>query len=323
MPRHPSIEDLGEPALKVAGLQVWVHGRAHPDEAWLRVTAHCGGAGASVFTTGSILEVTDLVRFGKQCALLREGKVERAVLESYEDDLSGLIDSPDSTGHLRLRVEISPDPLRQKHAFEFEIDQSYLPGLIRQCRDLGRKYPARKVKSAEVMHGTQVERAGTRMVQVPRPTQRPWTFRLIAAFLTVSILLMLAGQTMSVFDYDLTVRLGLQESLGEVGEHGVQVNRAFGAGDTIVYIPLMVASLIGLWRRKRWALLTTAAVFGVSAYWSVTITSMLAFLPGVPGYTLRPGAGLWLFVGAYAVIGVWGLFYLMLRGDALVGRSER
>ena len=103
-----------------------------------------------------------------------------------------------------------------------------------------------------------------------------------------------------------------------MGEFGVQVNRAFGAGDTVVYIPLMVVSLAGLLLKKRWSLLTTAAAVGVSVYWSVTVSFILAFLPGVPGYTLVPGLEYWLFLGAYMAFGGWGLFYLIVRGDALL-----
>lgn len=148
---------------------------------------------------------------------------------------------------------------------------------------------------------------------------RPTAFWFIMAFLAVSVVLMLVGQTMALVDYDFAVRLGLQESRAEVGEFGVQVNRAFGAGDTAVYVPLMVASLWGLWRRRRWSLLTTAAVAAVSAYWAVTVGFMLLFLPGTPGYGYVPGAGIWGFVVAYAAFGAWGLGYVACRGDRVLG----
>lgn len=148
--------------------------------------------------------------------------------------------------------------------------------------------------------------------------RRPPAFWFIFVFLALSIVLLLLGQTMSVLDYDLTVRLGLQESPEQVGAHGVQVNRAFGAGDTVVYIPLMVASLAGLWLKKRWSLLTTAAVAGISAYWTATIGFMLAFLPGTTGYDYVPPPGIWLFVGAYMLFGVWCLVYLLVRGESLL-----
>ena len=147
---------------------------------------------------------------------------------------------------------------------------------------------------------------------------RPIAFWIIVAFLAISIILMLIGQTMAIFNYEFAARLGLQESRSQVGEYGVQVNRAFGTGDTVVYIPLMVVSLVGLFLKKGWSLLTTAAVVGVSAYWSVTVSFMLVFLPGVSDYSLVPGPLYWLFLGAYIVFGVWGLFYLIFRGDALL-----
>ena len=147
---------------------------------------------------------------------------------------------------------------------------------------------------------------------------RPLAFWVLVVFLGTSILLMLMGQTMAVFNYDLAVRLGLQESPGEVSEFGVEVNRGFGAGDTVVYIPLLVVSLVGLLLKRRWSLLTTAAAAGVSTYWAVTVTFILLFLPGAPGYSYVPGPEIWVFVGAYAVFGVWALFYLLLRGDALL-----
>ena len=130
--------------------------------------------------------------------------------------------------------------------------------------------------------------------------------------------MMLIGQSLSVFNYDLAVRLGLQESREQVGEFGVQVNRAFGAGDTVVYIPLLIASLVGLWLKKRWSLITTAAVVGVSTYWSLTICFIFLFLPGTPGYVYIPGPEIWSFIGIYTVFGVWGLFYLVLRGELLL-----
>lgn len=149
-------------------------------------------------------------------------------------------------------------------------------------------------------------------------TKRPVSFWVIVAFLAASIVLMLTGQTMALLDYDLAVRLGLQESTEQIGEHGVQVNRAFGGGDTLVYVPLLVIALVGLLLGKRWALLATAAAFGISAYWSVTVALMMVFLRGVPGYSLVFGPPYWLVLGSYALAGVWGLVFLILRGDSLL-----
>lgn len=148
--------------------------------------------------------------------------------------------------------------------------------------------------------------------------RRPLAFWIMFVFLAGSVALMLAGQTLGVFNYELAARLGLQERPEEMTAFGVQVNRAFGATDTVVYIPLMVVSMIGLWSRKRWSLLTTAAFFGASVYWTATVTFMLVFLPGVPGYSNVPGPEIWLFIGVYLAVGVFGLLYLTARGEELL-----
>jgi hypothetical protein len=87
---------------------------------------------------------------------------------------------------------------------------------------------------------------------------------------------------------------------------------------TRLYIPLIAFAIIGLILRKRWSLLTTAAVMAVSAYRATTIVFMLVFLDGAPGYYLEPGLEYWLVMAAYIVFGVWGLLYLVFRGDNLI-----
>lgn len=143
-------------------------------------------------------------------------------------------------------------------------------------------------------------------------------FWVIFVFLAVSVVLMLVGQTLGVFNYELAAKMGLQEKSEEMTDFGVQVNRAFGAADTVVYIPLMVVSMIGLCLRRRWSLLTTAAFFGASAYWTATVSFIFFFLPGVEGYSNVPGPEIWLFIGTYMFAGVIGLIYLARRGEELI-----
>ncbi len=148
--------------------------------------------------------------------------------------------------------------------------------------------------------------------------KRSISFWIVIVFLAVSMILLILGQTMAIFNYDFAVSLGLQEDVKEVGEFGVQLNRAFGAGDTFVYIPLIAISIVGLVLKKRWALITTAAVMGISAYWATTVAFMLWFLIGVPNYSFIPGPEYWGFISAYIVFGVWGVFYLIFRGDKII-----
>ena len=149
MTAEPTLTDLGEPDLKVAGFELWVHGREFPesedyyDGNWLRVTAHCGATGASVWAQGAILMVTDIARFGDGCAAMHSREMKSAVLAPFEPGLKVSLEASDGTGHIRAQVEITPDHVLQSHRFEFEIDQSYLPGIIKQCSSIVQVYPVR------------------------------------------------------------------------------------------------------------------------------------------------------------------------------------
>ncbi len=123
---------------------------------------------------------------------------------------------------------------------------------------------------------------------------------------------------MAIFNYEFAVSLGMQEDVGEISEFGVQLNRAFGVGDTLIYIPLIVLSIIGLSLKKRWALFTSAAVMGISLYWTTTAVFLFWFLEGVPNYSFIPGTEYWIFIVFYLVFGLWGLWYLIYRGESLI-----
>jgi len=149
-------------------------------------------------------------------------------------------------------------------------------------------------------------------------TTRPTAFWIAIGFMSVSLVLLPLGQTMALFDYEFAVSLGMQEDVSEIGLFGVALNRAFGVSDTFVYVPLMVVSIIGLGLKKNWALLTSACVMGISIYWSLTAAAAFWFLMGVPGYNFVPGPGYLVFIASYFLFGVWGVWYLMVRGARLI-----
>ena len=148
--------------------------------------------------------------------------------------------------------------------------------------------------------------------------KRPKAFWVIIIFMTISVVLLILGQTLSVFNYEFTASIGLQEDVTEVGEFGVQVNRAFGASDTLIYIPLIILSIVGLSLKKRWAFITSAAVMGISLYWTTTIAFTLRFFIGLPSYSYIPEIGIWLFLVSFFVFGLWGIWYLIYRGERLI-----
>lgn len=142
-------EDFGEPALRVTGFQLWIHGREFPeaddyyDGNWLHVTAYCGASGASVWAQGAIVMITDIANFGKQCDAMLRGDSSSAVLDPLEPELRVSLAVSDRCGHIHVQVDITPEHLSQAHKMEFDIDQSYLPDIIRQCSVIVQEYPIR------------------------------------------------------------------------------------------------------------------------------------------------------------------------------------
>lgn len=147
--------DFGEPDLQVASLRLWVHGRQFPeandydDGNWLRVTANCSASGATVWAQGAILTVTDIAGFGRECTAMLCGKTKSAALAPLEPNLKVSLEATDSLGHIRAQVEITPDHLSQSHRFECEVDQTFLPGIIKQCSEIVQEYPIRETQGRE------------------------------------------------------------------------------------------------------------------------------------------------------------------------------
>ncbi len=132
--------------LHVAGFRLWVHGRQFPeaqdywDANWLNVSACCEAPGAIAWAAGPILMTVDLERWRSECERM-EGE---ATLRSYEPNLRVHVRPVDRLGHLSMRVEITPDHLEQQHAFEFGIDQTFLPGIVLQCGAILEEFPVRE-----------------------------------------------------------------------------------------------------------------------------------------------------------------------------------
>jgi hypothetical protein len=155
MSKRLSPNDLGEPALNVAGFQLWIHGRQFPDSEdyydgnWLRVTAHCGASCASVWVQGAIVTVMDIAGFREQCDSMLCGNSCSAVMDPFEPELRISLEGADSLGHILAKVEITPDHLTQFHKMEFDLDQSHLPNIIKQCSAILQEYPIRGSKHNE------------------------------------------------------------------------------------------------------------------------------------------------------------------------------
>ena len=139
-------ENIGNPDIKIAGLEIWVHGNQFPDSNdywdgnWVNITAKCTSKNASVWVKGNILHLPDLKHLMASSENLYNTLKGEAVLPSVEPELTVKLEAS-NLGQINMIVEITPDHLNQEHKFVFEIDQSYLPSLINSCKKILGRYP--------------------------------------------------------------------------------------------------------------------------------------------------------------------------------------
>ncbi len=139
-------ENPGPPDISFAGFQLWIHGRElentqdYWDANWLRVTAHYGAAGADVWVQGSILHLGERESWLQELEKMSRTMSGKADLAPMEPELDITFEMGELR-HISAQTRITLD--NQHHEFHAQIDQSYLPGLIRQIRMVLQDYPVR------------------------------------------------------------------------------------------------------------------------------------------------------------------------------------
>lgn len=142
-------ENLGPPDLRLAGFQLWVHGRQFDesddfwDGNWLRVTARCEAHGASVWASGAIVRVPELQSWAGECEDMMAFRYPGASLHCIEPHLAIEMRMDRQRGQVTLEVRITPDQATQEHCFTFSLEASSLPGFLRDLRGIIDRYPVR------------------------------------------------------------------------------------------------------------------------------------------------------------------------------------
>ncbi len=141
-----------------------------------------------------------------------------------------------------------------------------------------------------------------------------WVLFIFSLFMLIMILL---GQTMSFIDYDFTVSLGLQESKDIVGGFVVAFNKGLGIGDTIIYLPLLIFGLYGMWYSKKWGEYAMSGAMAITAYWPVVNISLLYFAKGEKGFFFTNFLFYTILLISIAIIGLWGFLYIYKNREIL------
>lgn len=140
---------LGDPDLQVGSLRVWIHGRQFPDAEdywdgnWLRVTAWFSSEHAMVRTDGPIIHLGEIVGLLRECESLYQSLKGKASLQCIEPNLRVTLEA-EWNGSVKTDVSITPDQLTERHHFHETLDQTYLPGLVTQCKAVLAKFPVRE-----------------------------------------------------------------------------------------------------------------------------------------------------------------------------------
>ena len=126
----------------------------------------------------------------------------------------------------------------------------------------------------------------------------------------ILLILLLVGQTYSLVNYEKAVSLGLQESEEEVTKIGIAWAKAFALGDTLAYIPLLIAGIIGLLKRKRWGYYSMLASLAISVYWPIVNLAAIYF--GADDLALDPDKYISysILLPLISIYGLWGMWYL-------------
>jgi hypothetical protein len=140
-------------------------------------------------------------------------------------------------------------------------------------------------------------------------------FRFLIIFGIVLNIMLLAGQTLSLIDHDLTVSLGLQESRAEISDSGIAFALGFAFGDTVVYIPLFLAGMIGLLREKPWGTFCMFGALAITAYWPPV--NLFAVYAGRNTMHLGPDkyVSYSILLPLITLYGLWGMWFLYQRSS--------
>lgn len=129
------------------------------------------------------------------------------------------------------------------------------------------------------------------------------------------LIYLVIAQGLTALSYDLGVSMGTQEPAEAITEVGTAFYYGFAFADLVIYIPLLLAGLIGHLRGTQWGRLSLVAALGITIYWPVVCLAALVDVRGAAGWNMGSEAPYWIVLTAIAVWGAWGLVAVALEAQ--------
>jgi hypothetical protein len=135
-------ETLGKPTVKIAGFQIWIHGREEFDEDWLRVTMHCGRGSSdiwvkSISALNIVYDIEPLISELEKLTKKKKGKMVFKFTEPYLS-LELEVKSPQfqTNAEVEMKVKITPDPLFEEHKYIFGVSRKEVQSFLLELKKL-------------------------------------------------------------------------------------------------------------------------------------------------------------------------------------------
>lgn len=148
--------------------------------------------------------------------------------------------------------------------------------------------------------------------------RRSTGFWMLLGFGALLIVIYILGQTMAIINYDFAVSIGLQEPVHEITDVGVALNKGFGLGDTVFYIPLFIIGIIGMLKRSAIGLYAMFGALAITIYWPIVGLATVFFAKGAPGWYFTDYASYSVILSLIILYGIWGIWFLFKNRNILV-----
>jgi hypothetical protein len=137
---------MTEDYIKIENLTITVFGYSYLESSdywdgnWINVNVYYKSGISEVSIKGDFLHLTEIDLFMNDCKKVLSGETNVITLPTMENNLQ-LSLMMNLMGQISGEIVLSSNDMKEKHEYEINIDQSYLPEIMKQCESVLLKFP--------------------------------------------------------------------------------------------------------------------------------------------------------------------------------------